>query len=220
MASRKSFPSIVYTLARALTPDFLPWKHIRQQRHDHDSKNRLLMLVEYGTQPLLMSRLPLEIRMTIWRYVGLLSPFSALVLVSNGPARLATQSRDPCYGEVSLDQWFALSANMISVLGTEYIQEIVTTPRLENSSESRGAVTAIQYALGLGGICAIRLLGVNWKGDWIGKLPRADSVWYGMMRGKMSSFRYQSNVYFDSHDASQFANCSTLGAEPYRFITD
>ncbi|KAH9208843.1 hypothetical protein DL95DRAFT_277139, partial [Leptodontidium sp. 2 PMI_412] len=75
-------------------------------------------------QPLLMPRLPTELRTYIWRYIGLMTPYSAFLLVRVETSRLVGHLRSPPSRGLIQYQGPFLSANMISVFGTEYIQDL------------------------------------------------------------------------------------------------
>ncbi|PVH70805.1 hypothetical protein DL98DRAFT_377133, partial [Cadophora sp. DSE1049] len=73
-------------------------------------------------QPLLMSRLPPELRTYIWRYTGLMTPYSAFVLVRVETSRLVGHLRSPPTRGLRQYQGPFLFASMVSIFGTEYIQ--------------------------------------------------------------------------------------------------
>ena len=50
---------------------------------------------------------------------------------------------------------------MITIFGTEYLQEFVINKNREGGSKFLRDITAVKYVMSLGGICAIQLLSVN-----------------------------------------------------------
>jgi hypothetical protein len=83
---------------------------------------------------------------------------------------------------------------MISVFGTEYIQELVMDRDLERNPGSFEDTAGVKFITSLGGICAIQPLSIDWESDWIGKIPNAQCIWYGMIRGRASTFQCSYNV--------------------------
>ncbi|KUJ07345.1 uncharacterized protein LY89DRAFT_537957, partial [Mollisia scopiformis] len=75
-------------------------------------------------QPTCLSRLPIELRTYIWRYVGLTTPFSAFIIVITETSRLARHLCPPLSRDVILQRGSRLSAKMVSVFGTQYIQNL------------------------------------------------------------------------------------------------
>ncbi|KAH8598586.1 hypothetical protein B0O99DRAFT_615450 [Bisporella sp. PMI_857] len=65
---------------------------------------------------------------------------------------------------------------MISVFGTEYIQELAINRYLGSDLQSFGDVTGLKYITSLGGICAIQLLSIDKQSDWIGKIPKGHCI--------------------------------------------
>jgi len=183
------FVPVIYKLARALAPDPSMWEDIQERRLYLDTA-RVRMLACYEKQPLLMSRLPTEIRTYIWRYTGVLTPYSAFVLVRTETSRLVRHLRAPLTRGLSQYQGPFLSASMVSVFGTEYIQGLMEDGESEGNRCSIGNATRLKYVISVGGLCAIQFLGVDWEGDWIGKIPTVDCAWYGIIRGEVSTLRY------------------------------
>lgn len=184
--------SIIFKLARTLTPDPTIWENVCEQQYDLDSVSRLQMLARNDSQPLFISRLPTELRTYIWRYIGLITPYSAYFLVEGETSRLARHLHCPSSHHIILEQGSRLSAKMISVFGTEYIRDwIMDRDRESNLVRD---TTEVKYVSSLGGICAVQLLGIGWETDWIGKIPSAGCIWHGMIRGNVSTFRCGYNV--------------------------
>jgi len=186
--------SVIYKLARTLTPDSSIWENILERRHYLDSASRLQMLASHESQPLFISRLPVELRTYIWQYIGLMTPYSAFILVADKVSPLAHYLRYPLSRDIILERGSHLSAKMISIFGTEYIQELVMDRDLEDNPGSFGHTTEVKYITSLSGICAIQLLSANGESDWIGKIPNAHCIWHGMIRGRASTFQYGYNV--------------------------
>jgi hypothetical protein len=185
---------VIYRLARALAPDPSIWEDIQERRHNLDSASRLRMLACHGEQPLFMSRLPTELRTYIWRYTGLMTPYSAFILVKGETSRLVGHLRSPPSRGIMLQQGSCLSANMVSVFGTEYIQDLIMDGDSKENRGSIGDTTGVKYITSLGGLCAIQFLGIDWESDWIGKIPSVDCTWHGIIRGAVSTLRYDYSV--------------------------
>jgi hypothetical protein len=83
---------------------------------------------------------------------------------------------------------------MISVFDTEYIQGLVMDRGLEGNHRSFGDTTKVKYITSLGGVCAIQLLSIDGESNWIGKIPNAHCIWYGIIRGRASTFQFSYNV--------------------------
>ena len=186
--------SVIYKLARTLTPDSTIWENIWEWRHDLDSESRLQIIARHESQPLFMPRLPMELRIYIWQYVGLMSPYSAFILVISEACRLARHLRPPSSCKLILKRKSYSPAKMVSVFGTEYMRELAIDRYLESNLQSFGDIIGLKYISSLGGICAIQLLSINGKSDWIGKIPNGHCIWHGIIRGSVSSFQYRCNV--------------------------
>ncbi|PSS18866.1 hypothetical protein M430DRAFT_19454 [Amorphotheca resinae ATCC 22711] len=185
--------SVIYKLARTLTADPSIWENICERRLDLDSVSRLQMLASSQSQPLFLSRLPAELRTYIWRYIGLMTPYSAFILVADETSRLAHHLHCPSSRRLILERGSHLSTKMISVFGTEYVQDFVIDRDCEGNPNPLEDTTGVKYVTSLGGICAIQLLGYNWESGWIGKIPRTDCTWHGLLEGSVSSFRWGYN---------------------------
>jgi hypothetical protein len=79
------------------------------------------MLANYKSQPLFLLRLPVELRTYIWRYIRLITLYSAFILVAGEVSCLARYLRYPVSRDIILERGSHLSAKMISVFSTEYI---------------------------------------------------------------------------------------------------
>lgn len=138
----------------------------------------------------MLSSLPLELRINIWQYTGLQSIYGAS-LVGNETSRLACNLRHPLRCHIALKRGSRISAEMISVFGTEYIQVL----NIDNDKGNiLGDITEVTYVSSLGGICAIRLHGSGWRSDWIGKIPATTCIWYGRIKGDISTIICGYNV--------------------------
>ncbi|KAH6692790.1 hypothetical protein BKA61DRAFT_281285 [Leptodontidium sp. MPI-SDFR-AT-0119] len=148
------------------------------------------MVACHEEQPIFLSRLPAELRIYIWGYTGLMTPYSAFLLVRGETSRLVGHLRSPPSRGIILHQRPYLSANMVSVFGTEYIQDLIVDGDSEGNRWSIRDATGLKYITSLGGLCAIQFLGIDWESDWIGKIPSVDCVWHGIIRGAVSTVRY------------------------------
>jgi hypothetical protein len=87
--------SIIYKLVRTLIPGSSTWQIICEAGYQLDPVGSLQTLIAHADCPpfepplLLMSRLPVEVRVRIWEYVGLGTPYSAFILVAGETSRLA-----------------------------------------------------------------------------------------------------------------------------------
>ncbi|PVH72028.1 hypothetical protein DL98DRAFT_612080 [Cadophora sp. DSE1049] len=73
------------------------------------------MVACHGEQPIFLSRLPGKLRIYIWGYTGLMTPYSAFLLVRGETSRLVGHLRSPPSRGIILYQRPYLSANMVSV---------------------------------------------------------------------------------------------------------
>jgi hypothetical protein len=108
-----------------------------------------------------MSRLPAEVRVRIWEYVGLRTPYSVFILVGGELPHLARHVKSRPTRDLALEQGCLLSAKMIMVFGTEYIQDLVIDKDHKGTSMVLGDVIGLKFVLSLGGICAIKVVGIN-----------------------------------------------------------
>jgi hypothetical protein len=142
----------------------------------------------------LMLRLPAELRNYIWQYTGLLTRYSASILVAGESSRLARKLHYHSDRYITIRRGSRLSAKMVSVFGTEYIQDLIMEQDCEGSNNIIGAITDVKYVSSLGGICAIRIGGIDWETDWIGKIPSTGCVWHGIIRVKVPTLQCDYNV--------------------------
>ena len=188
------FIPVLYRLARALAPDPSLWEDISEGRRYLDSASRLNILACHEEQPLLMSRLPLELRTDIWSHTGMTTPYSAFLIVRVETSRLVSHLRPNSNRGLIQYRGPFLSTKMVSVFGTKYIQDLVEDRQPEGDQCSIRNATRVKYATSTGGLCAFQLLGIDWKSDWIGKIPSMDCAWYGIIRGQCLALRYDYNV--------------------------
>jgi hypothetical protein len=183
--------SVIFKLARTLILDPTTWVSVCEQRQDFDSVS-ILERVARIDKLLSIPKLPAELERIIWQYSGLSTPYAAAVIVAHEPARLARHLRCSSSRYKVLERGSRISAQMISIFGTEYIQDL----NVNRDSEGHlvGDITEVKFTSSLVGICAVQLLGVNWKTDWIGKIPSADYAWHGMIRGRVLSLQCEYNV--------------------------
>jgi len=83
---------------------------------------------------------------------------------------------------------------MISIFGTEYIQELENRNASERDSGIHGAVAEVKFATSFYGVCAIKILGVGWDTSWLGKIPDKGHSWYGRIYGAISDLHLSYNV--------------------------
>ncbi|KAL3417178.1 hypothetical protein PVAG01_11178 [Phlyctema vagabunda] len=181
--------SVIFRLARALTPDPTVWEEVCERYRDLDSIG--VVQVQAGSNSSLLSSLPLELRIHIWQYTRLKSRYGAF-LMGNETSRLARSLRHPLHCQLALKRGSRISAEMISVFGTDYIQ--VLNIDCDCKGNILGDTTEVTYVSSLGGICAIRLYGADWRSDWIGKIPITSCIWYGRIRGEVPTLICGYNV--------------------------
>ena len=190
--------SATFKLARTLTPEPAIWGNVWERHQDLDSLRGLQLLADTDSQSLLMSelyilsRLPAELRTYIWQDIGLITPCSAFILVAGETSRLARNLHCPSTRHIILERESRISAKMISVFGTEYIQELNVDT--DNESDLVGDATEVKYISSLHGICAIQVLGIDWESGLIGKIPNTDYVWHGIIKASVPIFRCDYNV--------------------------
>ncbi|TGO44887.1 hypothetical protein BCON_0450g00060 [Botryotinia convoluta] len=132
-------------------------------------------------QPLLLVKLPPELRSRIWNFVGPTSAYSAFMLLTGETSTLARQIQTPAVRELALTPGCYVNSSIINMYGTQYIRTLTTQngPGPSSGIKVVETVTGIQVVSSVHGICSIRLLGQNWKSKWIGTFPHTDSCWYG-----------------------------------------
>ncbi len=141
-----------------------------------------------------MLRLPPELRSYVWEYVGLTTPYSAFILVAGETSRLACYLSCPRSEQIALERGLRLTTKMITIFGTEYIQDLVKDNDSEAHFEILGVVTGLKFAASPDGICAIKLLGIDWETGWLGKTSHTGNVWHGMIRGMIPTLHCSYNV--------------------------
>jgi hypothetical protein len=87
--------------------------------------------------------------------------YSAFILVAGKVSCLARHLRYPLSRDIILEQGSHLSAKIILVFGTEYIQELVMDRDLERNPGFFEDMTEVKFITSLGGICAIQLLSID-----------------------------------------------------------
>jgi hypothetical protein len=196
----------LYRLARSLTPQSSIWESLCEDTGGHllspdrvGSLRTLGALVDYSLAVIPLPsiwELPLEIRVCIWEHVGILTPLSAFLLVAGETSRLASHIHCPVSRKVVLKPGSYLSAKMVTVFGTEYVQDLTTGEESQVSSKVSGVILGLKFAACLSGICAIKAIGRDWETDWVGKIPRIGRVWYGMICGTGYVFYFNYSVSF------------------------
>jgi hypothetical protein len=68
------------------------------------------------------------------------------------------------------------------VFGIEYIRDLNYYEDHKVKSEFIRDVVGLKLVTSLGGICAIKVFGVNWETEWLGKVPLVGHVWHGMIQ--------------------------------------
>ena len=105
-----------------------------------------------------MSRLPVEVRVRIWEYVGLGTPYSAFILVAGETSCLARYVESRQTPDLALERGCHLLAKTIMVFGTEYIQHLSYNKDLRVTSKVLKDVTRLRFITSVSGICAIKLI--------------------------------------------------------------
>jgi hypothetical protein len=141
-----------------------------------------------------MSRLPVEVKVRIWEYVGLGTPYSAFILVAGETSRLARYVESRQTHDLALERGCHILAKTIMVFGTEYIQHLSYNKDLEVTSRVLGDVLGLQFVTSVSGICAIKLIGVDWETNWLGNIPRIGHFWYGTIQDPIPYLRCIYNV--------------------------
>jgi hypothetical protein len=186
----------IYKLARSIPRSSRNWELGHRDRDILGSiRNPALNWLANNSSPSIfpssMSRLPTELRVNIWEYIGLNTASNAFTRVADGTSTLVSSLKCVKTRKISLKQGAHLSLRMISVFGTEYIQDLDNEPC---STIVPGVVTRLEYAIILGGICAIKLIGSDWHTGWLGKIPRGSCVWYGVIQQPSPSIICAYNV--------------------------
>ncbi|KAF4619056.1 hypothetical protein G7Y89_g14789 [Cudoniella acicularis] len=176
--------SDIYRLARTLSLDSVACQKMYRDdcQSGSVSKKTLANLADdssYSRPPLPILQLPIELRNSIWEYVGLRTAFSSFILVVEETSRLVRSLNCSSSRNMSLDQGAHLSFKMITVFGTAYIQ---TLDNEGSSTVIPGVVTRLSFAKILDGICAIKLFGTDWDTGWLGNIPNTGAVWYGTIQ--------------------------------------
>jgi hypothetical protein len=191
----------VYKLVRSLIPQPSLWENPRGDIAGLDEVGSLQTLIACADHlpaelPLpSRSKLPPEIRSRIWKYVDCLSPYSAFILVAGEASHLISHLNPPRSREIVLKRRSYFSAKMMTVFGTEYLQDVRCGEGFELNSQVLGIVTGVRFVVSLGGICAIKLIGGEWETDWIGKIPPSTcAAWHGIIQGTVRALHFSYNV--------------------------
>ena len=179
------------------------WHHIVEENGKLNSEFSLQALLAnpYCTtpnlQPLFLSRLPPELRSYIWGYIPSMTAYGSFLLVAGETSRLARDLRGSTDWILGFDEGSHLSAKMITVFGTEYIQHLSEESddrEPESSLKILGVVTGLKFITGFNGVCALKLLCHEWESDWLGKIPTTGRLWYGIIQGMLPGLRCHYNV--------------------------
>lgn len=141
--------------------------------------------------PPLMSQLPKELRDCIWEHGDLSTPLNAFTRVTECSSNLIQSLGNAGSREISLQAGSHLSLKLVDIFGTVYIQDINNS---QGSIEIPGIVTQLEYAMSLGGICAIKLVGSDWDSGWLGNILNTACIWHGMIREPGPRIRCTFNV--------------------------
>lgn len=194
---RSCTESEIYKLARTLSLDSVAWENgYRDYCQSGSISNQTLANladdspVTFHLLPKML-QLPVELRNSIWEYVGLKTAFSASILVAEETSRLARSLSCSGCRNVSLDRGSHISLKMVTVFGAAYIQDLDNG---ESSEVIPGVVTRLSFAMVLGGICAIKLFGTDWDTGWLGKIPNTGRIWYGTIQEMGTGLTCSYNV--------------------------
>ena len=183
----------IYKLSQILSLDSVLWdsRHMCRQQIEPTSNETLRDLAD-SHQPLYkLLRLPVELRNMVWKQIGLKTAFSATVLVAEETTRLLQALNCSGCQTVSLTQGSHVFVKMLTVFGTQYIQSLSDGDFLEIIP---GVVVYLKFAMVFGGICAVRLYGIDWNTSWLGVLPNLGHTWYGCIRRPGNTLTCSSNV--------------------------
>ena len=185
---------LLYKLARTLVPNQSMWEDVPEGTFDLDSANQMKILASYNSERLFISNLPAELRSYIWQHVGLTTPYSVFILVSDETCRLACCLRSISTRNILLERDSPLSASMVTIFGVAYIQGLIVGVDRKVSCKVPRDVIGVKYVTSLSGICAIKLLGNGRESDWLGKIPCPGRCWYGLIRGRVARIHCVYNV--------------------------
>jgi hypothetical protein len=96
--------------------------------------------------------------------------------------------------DLALERGCHLLAKTIMVFGIEYIQHLGYDKDLKVTTKVLGDVIGLQFVASVGGICAIKLLGIDWETSWLGKVLGIGHFWYGTIRDPIPYLRCIYNV--------------------------
>ncbi|KAI9641939.1 hypothetical protein NHQ30_009808 [Ciborinia camelliae] len=133
-------------------------------------------------QPLLISKLPLELRSQIWSYVGSNAAYSAFMLVTGETTRWTQHISQPTTQEFSIEPDYYIIASSINIYGTKYIRGLTRHATSSTGIRISQRVTDIDIVSSVHGICSIRFSGSGWTSRWLGVIPTTSRVWYGTIR--------------------------------------
>jgi hypothetical protein len=176
----------VYTITQILPADAPFYKDTYSAPRQLDPAGRLRTLVSHvDLQPIsIMKKLPTEIRSLIWEYTGFETAASSYTLVAGEAAQLVRAINPADYRDISRKEGPNILVKMISVFGRQYIRDLLVLK----------VVTRIDFAIHLGGLCAIKIFGVDGDSGWFGYLPETSCVWYGTISGPCSDLYCVFNV--------------------------
>ena len=126
-----------------------------------------------------MWQLPTELRIQFWEHMGLDTASNAFTCVAEGTSGFVRTLKHPSCRRISLKKGSHLSVTMNAIFGAGYIYD------LENRQGSKvipGDVTQLAFAMDFGAVCAIKLFGGDWESGWLGQIPHATCVWYGIIQ--------------------------------------
>jgi hypothetical protein len=133
-------------------------------------------------QPEFMLSLPPEVRSRIWEFVGLTTPSSAFVIVAGEISHLIPCIKFRPTHDSAIEQGCRFSTETIRVFGIDYICGLVIEKSHIRTSKVLGDAIGLKFVSSISGICAIKVVGIGWETDWLGKNPGVGCVWYGMIR--------------------------------------
>ena len=109
--------------------------------------------------PYFLSKLPPELRHSIWKDVGPGAASNAFTVVEKGTSLLVRALNCSKCRNISLDKGSFISFKMIAVFGTSYLRDLDNS---EGPKAIPGVVIRLTFAMSLDGICAIKLFGIGW----------------------------------------------------------
>ena len=136
--------------------------------------------------------LPLELQYMILDHTPELEASDAFNFIRSKTCKIIEAMKPPYIAEVNLELGTRLTRKSRKLFGEICLEEIKVNKDLTEGVSILEDICEVRYAVGQRGICAVRLLGEQWRSNWVGQSPK--HAWYGAIKGPNVNFHFNVSI--------------------------